>query len=301
MNGLIKYIFLILTIMVNNDLLSQSPIPIMVYEKLENGEVNLMNKNVKLSYKIIGQPDDSLKSISLQDSIFELNGKIKDWIEVRIVENATKKIHVRKVYPPSTNKKISFYIGNSNLYEFFHGVMTPYYTPVFNQVCINIEPKKSLPNFDEYKTLLFQQGFVPIDNYAPFGVFKWGETEAEKAQQMNFLSDRDDIQGSPISKVCKSSTECSAFSNKVDILIRDSTDQETINNIFENLNLLQYYPTKKYGFVLTKFDKCISYQIVFTEKDMLSYAFLEKLNLLYLYENVLLIYQQKGQCIVLVD
>jgi len=33
----------------------------------------------------------------------------------------------------------------------------------------------------------------------------------------------------------------------------------------------------------------------------LSYAFLEKLNLLYLYENVLLIYQQKGQCIVLVD
>lgn len=287
--------------MVNNDLLSQSPIPIMVYEKLENGEVNLMNKNVKLSYKIIGQPDDSLKNIPLQDSIFKLEGNIRDWIEVRIVENTTKKIHIRKVYPPYTNKRISLYIGNTKLYEFFNGVMTPYYTSFFDQVCINIEPKKSLPNFDEYKALLFQQGFVPIDNYGAFGVFKLGETEAEKTKQINFLSERDDIQGSPISKACKSSTECSVFSNTVNILIRDSIDQETINKIFEKLNLLKYNPTKQHGVLLKKFNKCILYNIVFTEKDMLSYTFLEKLNLLYQNENVLLIYQQQGQCIILVN
>lgn len=72
---------------------------------------------------------------------------------------------------------------------------------------------------------------MPIDNYGAFGVFNLSEKEAEKTKQINFLSERYDIQGSPTTKACKSSTECSVFSNTVNILIRDSIDPETINMI----------------------------------------------------------------------
>lgn len=51
MNRLIKYIFFILVVMVSDNLLSKSPIPIMLYEKLENGEVTLINKTLNCLIK----------------------------------------------------------------------------------------------------------------------------------------------------------------------------------------------------------------------------------------------------------
>lgn len=303
MNSLIKYIFLILTIMVNNNLLSQSSIPIKVYEKLENGDVNLVNKNVKLSYKIVGQPDDSLKSIPLQDSIFELKGNIRDWIEVRIVENTTKKIHVRKVSPSYTNKKISFYIGNSKFFEFSNIYPIPYYTPVYNQVFILRElTGKSNHTYPELDSLIFERGFRPIKPESR--VFYWGRTNTERAEQINFLSSYSELKITIPFKPLEDAkfSECYGFSDYVDILFRDSMSQNEINGILDNLKLKEYYPLRKAkgareskGFT-DYFDKCIPYRIIFSKKDLLYYSFLEKLSLLYKNENILLIRHYMGGC-----
>jgi len=278
----------------------------MVYEKLESGDVNIVNKNVKLSYKIIGQPDDSLKSIPLQDSIFELNGKIKDWIEVRIVENATEKIHIRKVYPPFlnyTDKKISFYIGNSKFFEFSNIYPIPYYTPVYNQVCILRElTGKSNHTYPELDSLIFERGFRPIKPKSR--VFYWGRTNTERAEQINFLSSYSELKITIPFKPIEDAkfSECYGFSDYVDILFRDSMSQNAINGILDNLKLKEYYPLRiakgvreSKGFT-NYFDKCIPYRIIFSKKDLLNYSFLEKLSLLYKNENILLIRHYMGGC-----
>ncbi len=264
--------------MVYNNLLSQSPIPIMVYEKLENGEVNLINKNVKLSYKIIGQPDDSLKRIPLQDSIFKLEGNIRDWIEVRIIENATEKIHIRKVYPPFSNytdKKISFYIGNTNYY-FYRGLTSP--LPIFPENIIYVEFDFGFENkFDTQSEIVEIDGLQ--ETYLGNGHSGYKIIDSLRAKEIiRKISNVKYVK--TISPVYKNQT---LLTNRVEFLVDKTLSDKDAKQLFRVIgdDITEIWENPTNSFIWNYKEESLKakvYVVHFNNESLATYDFISKLN-----------------------
>lgn len=297
MQRLIKYIFLILTIMVNSDLYSQNAkpisIPVYVFQLQKDGSFVQSNQGITILVKpIVGKWENAVK-LTQNDSVFIYTGYTREWLEFKITDSLGNN-HYRKVYPYYHHRKIAIglYIGTSEFHSYFQGVKKPYLPmkDTFDIVgginLLPIEVQQKLGEIGLRSINITLSGNETLNS--PVYTFIENKKYSRKQQYKELLS----IQGIgkilPVIKLNYENNDC--FYSRAAVLFTPTVSPNKIESILKKLNVKSF--TQMTSLKQAAFEKYGTGQAVFiqfTSEQMINYEFLKILDHLYLQPDVLLI------------
>lgn len=286
MNSLIKYIFLILAIMVNNNLLSQDSIPVYVFQLQNDNKFILSNKGISIITKPISGKWKNAIELTKKEDGFIYFGNPKEWIELKITDSLGNHYY-RKTFIRN-GKEVYISKSNYHFYSYRDGIKRPIF-PEENIFHIEWRINLYSPSKQEIDKKLTDIG---LDKFICNQSTLYRLIETKKyshAQQIDELLTIEGIVISPVAEITTSSIQI--FSDGAHILFSSHLRLEQIKSILKKCGITSFSPINKENGrdSYLKDEPCGQYfYIHFTSKQMIdNYSFLKILDQLYMYPDVL--------------